>query len=362
MKFKVLIIPGLIDDGLNLLSEAMRLGNMGANSQHISIEIMPPERSSEIDIVQLTRGEGRRFDCLHFLGHSDGETFQLASGDVLDEDKIIALCRDAGAKVLFLNACSSAALCQYAANTTVAVALAWAKEVVDGDAILAAMRFYGYLAEHGEPMAGGLRRAYEATGEQRSFLWFTDGQYVRDLIDPIIKRLDRFDVERREAFTSFSDRLDSIVQALAGVGEQMTNGLGKLTNSYSKIRVLLYAIAVLIVVALLALGYAYAASAQTIPDPLPGCDQSGGQPKKCQTPTPAEETPFFGGTIPMSTPTDTPTPRPTDTPMPTVELPTVTHTPTDEPTEAPTPTPTDTPTPEPTVALPTVTPTEETPC
>lgn len=372
-KFKVLLVPGSVGDGLDLYGEMLRLSNIGSNSDNIAFEVVQPNRSTEIDLVQLTRGDGKRFDCLHFLGHSDGQSFTLASGDVLTEDKILALCRDAGAKVLFMNACSSAALCQYAANTTVAVALAWAKEVVDSDAIVAAMRFYGALADYGDPWGSGLRRAYEAVGEKRSFLWFTDGEYVSQMIAPIIARLDRFDAERKEAFNLFSGRLDSIVQSLSDMGTQVMGSLSKVTQSYSKIRALLYAIAVLVVVTILFLAYSFATSAQTIPPnptSLPGCDQSGGQPKKCQTPTvdiktgtateptkPVETPTFVSTAIETQTPTETTIapPGPTETATEAI-----TDTPTPKPTltkERSTNTPTSTYTPLPTVELPTVTPT-----
>ncbi len=363
-KFKVLLVPGSVSDGLDLYGEMLRLSNIGSNSDNIAFEVVQLNRSTEIDLVQLTRGDGKRFDCLHFLGHSDGQSFTLASGDVLTEDKILALCRDAGAKVLFMNACSSAALCQYAANTTVAVALAWAKEGVDSDAIVAAKRFYGALSDLGDPWGSGLRRAYEAVGEKRYFLWLTDGEYVAQVIAPIIARLDRFDAERKEAFTLFSGRLDSIVQSLSDMGTQVMGSLSKVTQSYSKIRALLYAIAVLVVVTILFLAYSCATSAQTIP----GCGPSGGSPDKCATPdiktgtatepTKPVETPTFVSTaIETQTPTETTiaSPGPTETATEAI-----TDTPTPKPTltkERSTSTPTSTYTPMPTVELPTVTPT-----
>jgi hypothetical protein len=121
-KFRVLVIPGRIDQGLDVLAEMLRLSNLGNNSINLSVEVVTPSRATELDLVNMFRVQGQKFDCLHFLGHSDGSTFELASGDVLTEDHILSLCKDAGAKVLFMNSCASAALCQYAVNTTVAVA------------------------------------------------------------------------------------------------------------------------------------------------------------------------------------------------------------------------------------------------
>lgn len=356
MKFRVLIVPGKIDGSLNIAEEMLRLANLGNNSDKLYVETITPQRSKEIDIVSLLQRS--KFDCIHLLGHSDGDTFELASGDILTDDHILALCKDAEAKVLFLNACSSAALCQYAVNTTIAVALAWVGPVVDDDAIVAALRFYNAIAGFGEPWGSGLRRAYEAVGEKRRLLWLTDGEYVSNMIAPIIARLDRFDQERKDAFGMFGGKLDSILDRIANMSQSVSSSLAKVTESYSKLRVLLYAIAIMVVVALLVLAYTFMAQAQTIP-PLtvlpPGCSASGDQPSKCNTDTP----------IPPTAPpiTDTPAPLPTDTPVPPTDTltPLPTDTPVPRPTrtkEEPTSTPEPTDTPLPTVELPTLTPTE----
>ena len=372
MKFRVLVVPGGLDQGLNIAEEMLRLANLGNNSDHLYVETITPQRSKEIDIVDLLRGS--KFDCLHLLGHSDGETFTLASGDVLSEDKILALCRDAGAKCLFINSCSSAAICQYAANTTVAIALAWVGTVLDNDAIVAAIRFYGAIDGYGEPWGSGLRRAYESVGEKRRLLWLTDGEYVSNMIAPIISRLDRFDQERKDAFSLFGGKLESIIEKINNVSSSVSSGLSKVTESYSRIRVLLYAVAALVVTTIIFLAYTFIAQAQTIPPtPLPGCGASGGQPAKCNTPT----------IIPTDPPTSASTdpPRSTDTPEPPTSAPTDPPTiiPTEPPTSAPTntpepptntpepptntPRPTHTKTPRPTIIieLPTITPEPPTP-
>ena len=358
MKFRVLIIPGELDQGLSIAEEMLRLANLGSDSDRLYIETITPQRSKEIDIVDLLRGS--KFDCLHLLGHSDGETFTLASGDVLSEDKILALCRDAEAKCLFINSCLSAAICQYAANTTVAIALAWVGNVLDSDAIVAATRFYSAIDGYGEPWGSGLRRAYESVGEKRRLLWLTDGEYVSNMIAPIISRLDRFDQERKDAFSLFGGKLESIIEKINNVSSSVSSGLSKVTESYSRIRVLLYAVAALVVTTIIFLAYTFIAQAQTIPPtPLPGCGASGGQPAKCNTPT----------IIPTDPPTSAPTdpPRSTDTPEPPTSAPT--DTPTKPPTSAPTdtPRPTHTKTPRPTetptiiIELPTITPEPPTP-
>ena len=376
MKFRVLVIPGGLDQGLNIAEEMLRLANLGNNSDHLYVETITPQRSKEIDIVDLLRGS--KFDCLHFLGHSDGETFVLASGDVLSEDKILALCRDAGAKCLFFNSCSSAAICQYAVNTTVAIALAWVGPVLDNDAIVGAIRFYSAISGYGEPWGSGLRRAYESVGEKRRLLWLTDGEYVSNMIAPIISRLDRFDQERKDAFSLFGGKLESIIEKINSVSSSVSSGLAKVTESYSRIRIVLYAVAAALVATIIFLGYTFIAQAQTIPPtPLPGCGASGGQPKKCNTPTmiPTDPPTSAPTDPPRSTdtpepPTSAPTdpPRSTDTPEPPTSAPTDPPRPTDTP-EPPTstPRPTHTKTPRPTetptiiIELPTITPEPPTP-
>jgi len=358
MKFRVLIIPGELDQGLNITEEMLKLANLGSDSDRLYIETITPQRSKEIDIVDLLRKE--KFDCLHLLGHGDGETFTLASGDVLSEDKILALCRDAGAKCLFINSCSSAAICQYAANTTVAIALAWVGTVLDNDAIVAAIRFYGAIDGYGEPWGSGLRRAYESVGEKRRLLWLTDGEYVSNMIAPIISRLDRFDQERKDAFSLFGGKLESIIEKINNVSSSVSSGLSKVTESYSRIRVLLYAVAALVVTTIIFLAYTFIAQAQTIP---PGCGASGGQPAKCNTPTiiptdPPTNTPEPPTIIPTEPPTNIPTEPPTNTPEPPTNTPEPpTNTP--RPTHTKTPRPTETPTII--IELPTITPEPPTP-
>lgn len=372
-KFRVLVIPGRIDQGLDVLAEMLRLSNLGNNSANLSVEVVTPSRATELDLVNLLRVQGQKFDCLHLLGHSDGSTFELASGDVLTEDHILSLCKDAGAKVLFMNSCASAALCQYAVNTTVAVALAWVGGVVDNDAIVAAIRFYSAISDLGDPWGSGLRRAYEAAGEKRRLLWLTDGEYVSQIVAPLVARLDAFDKERTEAFKRFGEKLDALADqstatstglmaALATIKDQVQSRFVEFSSSHKRLRVTLYAVLAIIVVIAALVAYSIM-RAQTVPPTptlLPGCGASGGQPKKCDTDTPIPTDTLASQATDTPQPTDTKEePTPTDTPQPTntKEEPTPTNTPRPTNTkEEPTPQPTDTPLP--TVELPTLTPTE----
>lgn len=381
MAFRVLVIPGNKDargSGLDFASEISIISNIsGLAPENLSVEIVLESEATELSLTNRFVVRGQQFDALHFLGHASSEGFPLPNGDFLNAPKLHQLANSAGAKLVFLNACSTGRLGQYLVNRKVSVCLAYAIDVLDSDAILTATRFYAALSRSHQPYTGGLREAYVASApEDGSLLWLTNGQYVSDIIAPLLARMDSFDKERTEAFQRFEKSLNNL-----GTDSQKTLGLierieakfittvetFKLSHSSlgRSVRQLMIAVIIAIIIGLV-LFFVSSVYGQTVPQPTSQvtetpqgrpptdtpsspCDNNQGQGKQ-PCPTTISGTPDNATPTPVDTPeppTDTPTEVPTDTPVP----------PTDTPVP-PTEVPTDTPTQEPTatVVLPTPTP------
>lgn len=386
MAFRVLVIPGNKDargSGLDFASEISIISNIsGLAPENLSVEIVLESEATELSLTNRFVVRGQQFDALHFLGHASSEGFPLPNGDFLNAPKLHQLANSAGAKLVFLNACSTGRLGQYLVNRKVSVCLAYAIDVLDSDAILTATRFYAALSRSNQPYTGGLREAYvTAAPEDGSLLWLTNGQYVNDIIAPLLARMESFDKERTEAFQRFENSLNNL-----GTDSQKTLGLIERieakfittvetfkvshTSLGRSVRQLMIAVIIAIIIGLV-LFFVSSVYGQTVPQPTnqvtetpqqgrpptdtpsSPCDNNQGQGKQpCPTPnsgTPDNATP---------TPVDTPEPSipPPDTPVPPTDTPTEVP-PTDAPTEVP-PTDTEVP-PTDTQVPPTDTPTQE---
>lgn len=369
MPFKLLLVPG---HSVDILTESALFTRTSIlHPDKFLVDLVPPEEATEFGLMRRMAVDGNQYDGIHFLGHASDVGFRLPDESLLDEHRIHSLCVDGGARFVFLNACETGRIAQYLVNKKVAVAIANASQVLDRPAIMNAARFYGALAESQSPFTGGLRAAYDAAApDDGSFLWLTNGQYTREIIEPIIERMNRFDEERKTRFDEFGAKLDlmltrqeetntNITATFAQIRQWIAQQLADFTQSHKRLTLLVKLL--IMAVALLTIFFvAGSVMAQTVPDPtptlLPGCGPSGGQPSKCNTPTPfptvtptiATETPTLQPTAPTETPGDTPTAvvvestmTPTKEPSTPVLLPTATSkaTATDRPTEEPTVTP-----------------------
>lgn len=306
----------------------------------------------EVDRERLTRATVRsHFDVVHIVSHGSPEGIQLSDG-MLTMAQLAGTVKDVSAELVYLNSCDSARLGQYLADRGVPITLAYTVDVLDDDAISRAASFYRNAASND----GDYIRAYERSS-------WKDGTLAIFIGDG---NLDRKIQPLYDAMQALQERFDSLHEFVT-------------SNQGLMFKIIAVAIGLIALIAAVSLYFiadasgAFASDAvpaalsQTVPLPtntnLPGCDNSGGQPKKCDTLTP--------------TPAPTVTPVPTDTPRPTVTdadptatntiiatvftpvstmqptasftvqaptiQPTVQDTPTNTPTDAPQPTSTDKP-------------------
>lgn len=324
-----------------------------------------------VDQERVTRATtGQRFDVIHVASHSGDDGVQLSDG-WLSKEQFGQMARHVRCAVVFFNSCNSARLGQYMIDMGIMTVIDWTIPVVDGDAIRTAAYFYDELAVEGD-----LRRAYDKVNPRDGSLSFLAGQgYIEDLIRPVVQQMSELGKQTN------------------ALGESIVNLGGMVATQGRALRWVAAAVIAAIVLALVLVVVGIVrAQDGTIPPVgpvdaptptegsgpggtpsptdtlLPGCGPSGGQPKKCQTPT---DTPVWEPLPPTDTlepptatfvPTEPPTVEPSPSAAPTgyppqpteipTEAPGVTFTPlpvVDSPTATETATALDTATPRPTL-------------
>lgn len=331
--FRVLVIPGQ-SVALDLLSELVALASISTQNDQLLIEILPPAEASELRLARKLTGETDHYDGLHFLGHADSDAFTLANGDRLTGTRLLQLCTDARAKFVFLNACTTAKLAQYLVNRKLAAAVAYATEVLDRDAILAAVRFYNALARAHDPFRDGLRTAYQAAApDDGTLLWLTNGQYIQEIIAPIIARLDALTTSTTTSFTSYGTKLDSLRQEIKQHLQHFIHHQQRLTTAI-KVTALILVLSALAISR--AAGVFSRSPLQTIPPPSPtpaattapaapppllGCEAPDGDQENCTPPSAPTPAPPSVATetapieVTLTTPVEVTAPPATSTPL-----------------------------------------------
>ncbi len=152
----------------------------------------------EVDDRRLYRvAQDQRFDIVHFMLHGSIDDLTV-SGGRLTRNAVLQLVTLTGAKIVFLNACSSAGLGQMLVNAGVAVAIASVAEVGDSAAWQTAVTFYAELAR-----CGDVSRAYKAAcvGGDVLYVFLSDGGYAALMARPVLEELRglRGDMERSQA-------------------------------------------------------------------------------------------------------------------------------------------------------------------
>lgn len=202
MAFRILVIPGNADGAgvkLSLNTEIALLANLSnAKGKHLEVEIVLDTETSELDLVRKLVNQTEPYDCLHFLGHSSQGSFVLANGQLLTPAKMHSLFIDGQCKVAFLNACSTATLGQYLVNNGVQLAVCYATDVLDSQAILVAVRFYSALSRMDLPYSGGLRRAFDVSKPDDGTLLWLSADHSLEVIKPVTEQVMLLETRTRE--------------------------------------------------------------------------------------------------------------------------------------------------------------------
>lgn len=384
--YRVLVIPGARDgaDGvLDLSAEIARLTELSESSASLHIDVIPESERTELDIVQRLHIGVNSYDAVHLLGHEGGDGFLLSQYESLSALRVSKICVDAGARMLFVNSCASGQMGQYAVNNGVAVAICYSIPVSDSDAIINVLRFYSTLGHSGDPFKDGLKEAYNAADPgDGSLMWLTNGEYVEQIISPIMARLDEMSVTHETSLSSFGQVVDATKNIVRDVDTRLSGQIVKLTANTKHTRYALISLIAIVLISTFALGWlvssfgtssaAALVATATVEEPVPPTwvpptptwtrmppkNTHGATPQKpTRKPTRTVQPPTttrIGETIPPVTATPRPTvtatltesPAPTRTTTKTAQFPTRTPMPTDtdRPTRTAKPRATQTPT------------------
>ena len=145
----------------------------------------------------------------------------------LTRNAVLQVVKLTGAKIVFLNACSSAALGQMLVNAGVAVAMASVAEVEDGAAWQTAVTFYAELAR-----CGDISRAYKAAcmGGDVLYVFLADGGYAALMARPVLDELRalRVDIGESQAAQGLRGDLRRLVWLVGGSAALAASSVGML--------------------------------------------------------------------------------------------------------------------------------------
>lgn len=306
----------------------------------------------EVDHERITRATARsRFDILHFASHGGNDGILLSGNRTLTKEHLAQIANQTGAELVYLNACNSALLGQFLADRGVPLVIANTKETLDDDAIRTAAYFYASAADYD----GDYRKANERVSpKDGSLAIFAGSGYIDRLIQPLMnaisemaKKLDALRKQMMAGQRTTMQILAGSVGALLLISAAAIYIIASVSNARAEAEIdrfvdAMRQVAPTEVHEILQAEVFMPLGLTEEPEPTqPGCGPSGGQPKKCDTPTPVptpatedltptpETTRTKGGTIPV------PTDEPELTPVPTLPPETATFTPEATATVAP---------------------------
>lgn len=132
---------------------------------------------------------GRQFDVLHFGAHGSDDGIQLSHNSILDMVDLARIARAVGARLVYLNSCSSARLAQYLVDQDVPAVIATTANVSDRVAWSTAILFYQAMQTSDD-----FYTAFDLVKPRDGTLsFFSDGKMLSRHVRPIIQRMDIFE-------------------------------------------------------------------------------------------------------------------------------------------------------------------------
>lgn len=138
-------------------------------------------------------------DVIHIASHSDNgyddngrPIIQLSEGTVLTPQDVVSLAHSCGAKLLFINTCTSAVFAAYATRRGVPSSIYTTVNIRDANAWKAPMRFYSTLEVMQRGNAVDYHAAYiESIPDDGSYGWnVSNTEYQVHMIAPVLHRID----------------------------------------------------------------------------------------------------------------------------------------------------------------------------
>lgn len=198
------------DAGLDVTPEVDSLQELG-----FQVRVLQGEVVADRIFTAVRNGQ---FAIMHFACHARPDGVILSKGTLFDIDSILQVARMAGARLVFLNGCSTAVIGQVLVDEGVPVAIVAMREIRDDLMKQTAQAFYKHLAATGNP--------HEAYSESKPasrgmYLWLADGGYQDLMIEPVLKRLDAFEevisANNRDhaEFRSITSRLSAVAEDIS---------------------------------------------------------------------------------------------------------------------------------------------------
>jgi hypothetical protein len=156
------------DDALNVIPEVDTMAALGYEVRTLQGKV------TDERLFDAVRCGG--FDMLHFAGHGDANGVALTDGLVLTALAVAQVARQSEARLVFLNACSSAPIGQRLVNAGLPVCVAALHEIPDATARQAAQTFYTILAKTSDA-----HTAYVAACSD-DYAYLSNGGYVEQAV------------------------------------------------------------------------------------------------------------------------------------------------------------------------------------
>jgi hypothetical protein len=156
------------DESLNVIPEQDTMVALGYDVRVLQ------GRVSDERLFDAVRCGG--FDVIHFAGHGNAAGVLLSDGLALAAQGIAQVARQSEARLVFLNACSSAPVGQRLVNAGLPVCVAALREIPDVTARQAAQTFYTILAKTADA-----HTAYVAACAD-DYAYLSNGGYVEQAV------------------------------------------------------------------------------------------------------------------------------------------------------------------------------------
>jgi hypothetical protein len=191
--YRRILFVGPDDQSLKILPELDALYELGYEVRTLQSSV---DDNRLFDAVRL-----QQYDILHIAAHGNKCQTQLTDA-TLDFGGIQQIARQCGARLVFLNECSSASIAQRLVNGGIPVAIGTFDDVDDAVAKQGAMTFYRELAHSNDPHV-----AYITAFSGEHYGFFANGGYAELITRPVLEKLnmlqgaqDKLNVELRRAF------------------------------------------------------------------------------------------------------------------------------------------------------------------
>ncbi len=179
MPFSRVLFIAPSDSNLAIAPEIDSISELGFNARSLQGEVTADRIFGAV--------RNARWDILHFACDADQAGVRLSNGELFDVDAILQVVRMAGAKLVFLNGCSTFTIGQTLVDEHVAMVVAAMQDIKDELAKQTSQAFYTHLARLHDPHAA-YREAKPAS--RGMFQWLTNGDYQTMMLEPILCRLN----------------------------------------------------------------------------------------------------------------------------------------------------------------------------